>query len=112
MTATASLRDMGPGARYAWARTGASGLSDAGGHKVADMLAAIYTGGEADGLEVREVPTPEPATGEVRVRITVSGVNPTDWKSVRRGATEWEFAVPNQDGAGVIDAVGDGVDPA
>jgi NADPH2:quinone reductase len=55
----------------------------------------------------------EPGPGEVRVRVAVSGVNPTDWKS-RSGATATsdipaDGAVPNQDGAGVIDAVGPGV---
>jgi NADPH2:quinone reductase len=55
---------------------------------------------------------PEPADGEVRVRIVVSGVNPTDWKS-RTGLYAGELAtesVPNQDGAGVVDAVGPGVE--
>ncbi len=75
------------------------------------MLAATYTGGgDSDALEVTEVDTPEPGPGEVRVRIAISGVNPTDWKALRMAGTpEWGFAVPNQDGAGVIDAVGDGV---
>jgi NADPH2:quinone reductase len=55
----------------------------------------------------------EPAPGEVRVRIVVSGVNPTDWKS-RRGsgdgaAPPFPEVTPNQDGAGVVDAVGEGV---
>ena len=48
------------------------------------------------------------------MRVVVSGVNPTDWK-VRRGNGEpmaYPETVPNQDGAGVIDAVGEGVDPA
>lgn len=59
----------------------------------------------------REVAAPGP--GEVRVRIVVSGVNPTDWKS-RRGAKPGDAlpypeVVPNQDGAGVVDAVGSGV---
>jgi NADPH2:quinone reductase len=78
------------------------------------MLAAIYTGGgDSDALRVTEVETPEPGPGEVRVRIVISGVNPTDWKSLRGApAPEWGFAVPNQDGAGVIDAVGDGVPEA
>ncbi|GAB2816744.1 NADPH:quinone reductase [Alpinimonas psychrophila] len=54
-----------------------------------------------------------PAADEVRVCVMVSGVNPTDWKS-RRGSKDGEalpFAevVPNQDGAGVIDAIGEGV---
>ena len=63
-------------------------------------------------LSVEEVPTPSPGPGEVRVRVAVAGVNPTDWKS-RAGTTgevAFDFQVPGQDGAGVIDAVGDGVD--
>ena len=79
------------------------------------MLAAHYKEtGPSSVLEVSEVPTPSPAPGEVRVRLSVAGVNPTDWKS-RAGATAalaFEFQVPGQDGAGVIDAVGDGVDAA
>ena len=46
------------------------------------------------------------------MRLAVAGVNPTDWKS-RAGATAalaFDFQVPGQDGAGVIDAVGSGVD--
>ncbi len=49
----------------------------------------------------------------MRVRVVVSGVNPTDWKSRDGGAPGQELpfpeVVPNQDGAGVIDAVGPGV---
>jgi NADPH:quinone reductase len=80
------------------------------------MRAATYgsTGSARDVLQVQDVPRPDPGPGEVRVRIQVSGVNPTDWKS-RAGATPRpidEFQIPNQDGAGVIDAVGAGVDPA
>lgn len=50
---------------------------------------------------------PEPASGEVRIRVAVSGVNPTDWKA-RTGLYGGEVveSVPNQDGAGVVDAVG------
>lgn len=58
----------------------------------------------------RDAPTPGP--GEVRVRVTVSGVNPTDWKT-RSGATnpkQFPEVTPHLDGAGVIDAVGAGVD--
>jgi NADPH2:quinone reductase len=78
------------------------------------MRAAFYREqGGSDVLQVGEVPTPEPGPGEVRVKLAVSGVNPTDWKS-RSGATAgpppFEFQVPNQDGAGVIDAVGPDVD--
>ena len=80
------------------------------------MLAAVYraTGG-SDVLSVEEVPTPSPGPGEVRVRMAVAGVNPTDWKSRAgdaRAHVAFEFQVPGQDGAGVIDAVGAGVDAA
>lgn len=78
------------------------------------MLAARYekTGPAPDVLHVDEMPAPEPGHGEVLVRITVSGVNPTDVKS-RSGATgplQGDFQIPDQDGAGVIEAVGEGVD--
>jgi NADPH:quinone reductase len=79
------------------------------------MRAALYDshGPARDVLKVTEVDRPEPGPGEVRVRIEASGVNPTDWKS-RSGATlrpMTEFQIPHHDGAGVIDAVGAGVDP-
>ena len=76
------------------------------------MQAIVYTrNGGPDVLELVERDVPEPGPGEVRVRVAVSGVNPTDWKS-RRGtplAAGWQ--IPDQDGAGVVDAVGTGVDP-
>ncbi|MGE3861291.1 MAG: NADPH:quinone reductase, partial [Burkholderiaceae bacterium] len=53
--------------------------------------------------------------GEVRVRIHVSAVNPSDTKRrTGRSVSASAFArvIPHQDGAGVIDAVGDGVDRA
>jgi NADPH:quinone reductase len=81
------------------------------------MRAAVYRrpGPASEVLSVEEVPTPEPGPGEVRVRVAVSGVNPTDWKA-RSGAVPPraggpEVQIPHQDGAGVIDAVGPGVDP-
>ena len=75
------------------------------------MLAATYDrAGDPDVLQVREVNTPEPGPGEVRVRVAVAGVNPTDWKSLRRADPSAPFAVPCEDGAGTIDAVGAGVE--
>src|ERR1700730_582999 len=79
------------------------------------MLAAVYRrrGPAAEVLTVEEIETPEPGPGEVRVRVAVSGINPTDWKSRSAGGELTAgFQVPNQDGAGVVDAVGPGVDPA
>lgn len=78
------------------------------------MRAACYrrTGAAGEVLSIEDLELPEPGTGQVRVRISCSGVNPTDWKS-RAGLTGGEpdgFQVPHQDGAGVIDALGPGVD--
>ena len=76
------------------------------------MRAVIYANtGDASVLQVVERAAMEPAEGEVRIRVVVSGVNPTDWKS-RSGAfggSPAEPTVPNHDGAGVVDAVGPGV---
>lgn len=78
------------------------------------MRAAVYdTAGPRCGeLRIVELDDPTPGPGEVRVRVAVSGVNPTDWKRRRPGVPErpWAQQVPGQDGAGVIDAVGEGVD--
>jgi NADPH:quinone reductase len=80
------------------------------------MRAALYrtTGPAREVLEVMEVERPEPGPGEVRVRIAVSGVNPTDVKN-RAGfsaRTIDGFQVPHMDGSGIVDAVGPGVDAA
>lgn len=80
------------------------------------MMAAVYraTGPAREVLRVEEVPRPEPGPGEVLVRVHASGVNPTDYKS-RAGATARPidgFQIPHHDAAGVIEAVGEGVDPA
>jgi NADPH2:quinone reductase len=78
--------------------------------------AVVYrrTGGP-EVLELVERPVPEPGPGEVRLRMHRAGVNPTDWKS-RRGAGDGAPVeppqVPGQDGSGVVDAVGEGVEAA
>jgi NADPH2:quinone reductase len=82
------------------------------------MRAAWYErkGPAREVLQVGEVPTPEAGPGEVRVRVHVSGVNPSDTKNRGgwRGNVAMPFPriIPHQDGAGVIDQVGDGVSPA
>jgi NADPH2:quinone reductase len=68
--------------------------------------------GGPDVLDLVERPAPEPGPGEVRVRVAFSGVNPTDWKSRTNAQPGPEGQVPNQDGAGTVDAAGQGVDPA
>ncbi len=68
--------------------------------------------GGAEILRYGDMPDPQPGPGEVRVKVATSGVNPSDWKR-RQGLTAtigFPRVIPNQDGAGVIDAVGDGVD--
>lgn len=67
--------------------------------------------GPADQVIVTgDLSTPEPGTGQVRVRLEASGVNPSDTYR-RRGAVPAEYprVIPNSDGAGVIDKAGDGV---
>lgn len=83
------------------------------------MRAITYNrfGAAAEVLELQEVETPAPAAGEVLVRLKVSGVNPSDVKAragSRPGVTEPPFPliIPHSDGAGVIEAVGEGVDTA
>ena len=75
------------------------------------MKAAWYEkNGEArDVLVLGEMPTPEVGPGEVRVNISVSGVNPSDVKSRKGRALIAPRIVPHSDAGGVIDAVGAGV---
>ncbi|HWE23235.1 MAG TPA: NADPH:quinone reductase [Myxococcales bacterium] len=83
------------------------------------MIAAWYeaTGPAREVLRYGEIPQPEPDRGEVRVRVHASGVNPTDTKQragrPRPGSAPLAHArvIPHQDGAGVIDSVGEGVSP-
>ena len=67
--------------------------------------------GDASVLRFGEMADPEPGPGEVRVRVATSGVNPSDWKrrQVAGPGTAFPRVIPNQDGAGVIDQVGEGV---
>jgi NADPH2:quinone reductase len=77
------------------------------------MKSVVYeANGPSSVLALIERDKPEPKAGEVRVRVVVSAVNPTDWKS-RLGAVAGTLLptpqVPNQDGAGIVDALGEGV---
>ena len=78
------------------------------------VRAALYDrlGPAREVLRVEDVPRPVAAPGEVRVRMEVSGINPTDVKA-RGGAVPRPFdgfQIPHHDGTGHIDACGDGVD--
>ena len=79
------------------------------------MRTASYTrtGPAHDVLSIIDLPRPEPGPGEVRVRVAWSGVNPSDTKSragTRSNVMPHPRVTPHSDGAGVIDAIGDGVD--
>ncbi len=77
------------------------------------MKALELTGFEGPGsLRMAERPLPEPGPGEVRVRIRAAALNHLD-VFVTHGLPKRPLpAVLGADGAGVVDAVGDGVDPA
>ncbi|HEU4547121.1 MAG TPA: NADPH:quinone reductase [Microlunatus sp.] len=78
------------------------------------MRAAFYErqGPAQEVLQVADLPAPEPAPGEVRVRLRYSGINPGDTKK-RAGyfgsAMPYPRVIPHSDGSGIIDRVGDGV---
>jgi NADPH2:quinone reductase len=79
------------------------------------MRAAWYeaTGPAFEVIRVGEVPQPEPGAGEVLVRVHASGVNPSDTKrraGWRKEPLEYPRIIPHSDGAGVIEAVGAGVE--
>lgn len=82
------------------------------------MRAITYDrfGPAADVLTLEDLPVPVAGAGEVLVRLHTSGVNPSDIRARaggRPGVTEPPFPkiIPHSDGAGVIEAVGDGVLP-
>ncbi len=77
------------------------------------MKAVWYerTGAAPGVLTFGDMPTPLAGPGEVRVRLEASGVNPAD-VGRRAGSyrpMEFSLVIPNSDGAGIIDQVGDGV---
>lgn len=63
-------------------------------------------------LQIGDLDTPQPGEGDVLVRVHASGINPLDVKkrAGARGVLDAECAIPHYDGAGVIEAVGAGVD--
>jgi NADPH:quinone reductase-like Zn-dependent oxidoreductase len=72
----------------------------------------IHEFGGPETLRVEDLPVPEPGAGEVRIRVLAASVNPVDYK-MRNGGYLPPDALPltlGRDVAGVVDAVGDGVD--
>lgn len=78
------------------------------------MQAAFYErpGPASDVLQIGELPIPVPGSDEVRVKVSWSGVNPSDVKSragLRTKTLPFPRIIPHSDGAGVIDQVGSNV---
>jgi NADPH2:quinone reductase len=66
--------------------------------------------GSFDDLHMADSPAPAPGPGDVRVRVAACGLNPVDYKLTGGGHPAWKYPfVLGLDGAGVIDAVGEGV---
>jgi len=73
----------------------------------------IHAYGGVDQLKLENAPRPEPKAGEVLVRVKAAGVNPADWK-FRQGFMKAYVPLnfpwtPGLEGAGVVEAVGEGV---
>ncbi|MDZ7930336.1 MAG: alcohol dehydrogenase catalytic domain-containing protein [Rhodococcus sp. (in: high G+C Gram-positive bacteria)] len=70
--------------------------------------------GDEDELQVLDLPVKDPQNGEVRIRVHAATVNPTDTAMIRgayyRGDVPPGPHIPGMDLAGVVDAIGAGVD--
>ena len=78
------------------------------------MRAAWYDrqGQAAEVLQLGELPDPVPGPGEVLLRLHASGINPADVKRRAPGGAfgmEFPRIIPNSDGAGVVEGLGEGV---
>ena len=71
-----------------------------------------HIGAADDVLMHGNIDDPEVSDGEVLVRLRTSGVNPSDVKTRggARGELQFPRIIPHSDGAGKIEAVGNGVD--
>jgi NADPH:quinone reductase len=79
----------------------------------AEMKAVVVEHfGGPEVLQARSVPMPVPGAGEVRVRLMATGVNPVETyiRAGAYGAAPSLPYVPGNDGAGIVDAVGAGVE--
>jgi NADPH:quinone reductase len=68
-------------------------------------------GGGLDAVKLADLPVPAPGAGELRLRVEAASLNPVDWKVAVDNKPEWIFPhVLGLDAAGVVDAIGPGVD--
>jgi len=79
-------------------------LGSAQAMAAATMKAGVIHDGS---VKIESVAIPEPAAGQVRIKVIAAGVNPVDWKIAARGTANKQIA--GKDVAGVIDKVGAGV---
>lgn len=79
------------------------------------MMKAIVlekTGGP-DSLILKQIPIPEPAQGEVRVKLIASALNRRDyWITLGLYPGMHLPCITGSDGTGIVDKIGEGVDPA
>lgn len=68
-------------------------------------MKAVVVEHRGDEGALKEIPTPQPAEGEILVRVTAAGVNPVDWKVRDRGDEPLPFVL-GRDFAGVVSALG------
>lgn len=70
----------------------------------------IHEFGGPEVLKYEDIPEPQPSHGDIRIRVIAAGVNPMDWKA-RQGAIKLPLPLTmGIDVAGVVDALGPGVD--
>ncbi|WP_100398929.1 zinc-binding dehydrogenase [Bacillus sp. FJAT-44742] len=68
---------------------------------------AVKEGGNIDNLQIMDVDKPVPGSGQVRIKVHFSGLNPVDYKLIENPLPEWEFPhISGLDIAGEIDDVG------
>jgi zinc-binding alcohol dehydrogenase/oxidoreductase len=75
------------------------------------LLKAIVHEGKPgiSGLSLRDMKEPQPGAGEVRVKLKTAGMNHRDLFVLHRHKPEDPPLIVGSDGAGIVDAVGDGV---
>ncbi len=76
-----------------------------------DVLAVEFDGyGGPEVLKLRRIAPPQPAPGEVLIKVHAASMNPVDWK-IRSGMLQKFFpvtfpAITGRDGAGEVIAAG------